>query len=117
MKSRNFRRDKIKKRIRGKISGTTARPRLTVFRSNSEIYAQLVDDTSGKTITTVSSMGKIDAKVKGSKSDKAKSVGAAIAKIAVGKGIQEVVFDRNGYLYHGRVKAVADGAREAGLKF
>jgi len=117
MKSRNFRRLKIKKRIRGKISGTSTRPRLTVFRSNSEIYAQLVDDSSGKTITTVSSMGKTDAKVKGSKSDKAKSVGAAIAKIAVGKGIQQVVFDRNGYLYHGRVKAVADGAREGGLKF
>lgn len=117
MKSRKFRRLKIKKRIRGKISGTSARPRLTVFRSNSEIYAQLVDDSSGKTITTVSSMGKTDAKVKGSKSDKAKSVGTAIAKIAVGKGIQEVVFDRNGYLYHGRVKAVADGAREGGLKF
>lgn len=117
MKSRNFRRIKIKKRIRSKVNGTGTRPRLTVFRSNSEIYAQLVDDTTGKTITTVSSIGKNDARTKGSKSDKAKSVGSAIAKIAVGKGIQEVVFDRNGYLYHGRVKAVADGAREAGLKF
>ncbi len=117
MKSRNFRRIKIKKRIRSKVNGSTTRPRLTVFRSNSEIYAQLVDDSTGKTITTVSSMGKNDARVKGTKSEQAKSVGAAIAKIAAGKGIQEVVFDRNGYLYHGRVKAVADGAREAGLKF
>lgn len=117
MRSREIRRTKIKKRIRSRLSGTTTRPRLTVFRSNSEIYAQLVDDSTGKTITTVSSMGKNDAKVKGTKSDKAKSVGAAIAKIAVGKGIQEVVFDRNGYLFHGRVKAVAEGAREAGLKF
>ena len=99
------------------MSGSTTRPRLTVFRSNSEIYAQLVDDSTGKTITTVSSIGKKDAKIKGTKSDKAKSVGQAIAKIAVGKGIQEVVFDRNGYLFHGRVKAVAEGAREAGLKF
>ena len=117
MKSREFRRIKIKKRIRSKVNGTSSRPRLTVFRSNKEIYAQLVDDASGKTITTVSSIGKKDAKVKGTKSDKAKSIGVAIAKIAVEKGIQEVVFDRNGYLYHGRVKAVADGAREAGLKF
>ena len=112
-----LRRAKIKKRIRGRVSGTGTRPRLTVFRSNSEIYAQLVDDESGKTITTVSSIGKKDARVKGTKSDKAKSVGSAIAKWAVEKGIKEVVFDRNGYLYHGRVKAVADGAREAGLKF
>lgn len=117
MRSREIRRAKIKKRIRSRVNGTSTRPRLTVFRSNSEIYAQLVDDSTGKTITTVSSIGKNDAKVKGTKSDKAKSVGSAIAKVAVGKGISEVVFDRNGYLYHGRVKAVADGAREAGLKF
>src|SRR5437870_856551 len=117
MKSRNFRRLKIKKRIRSKVNGTSNRPRLTVFRSNSEIYAQLVDDSTGKTITTVSSIGKKDAKVKGSKSEQAKSVGTAIAKKAVESGIKEVVFDRNGYLYHGRVKAVADAAREAGLKF
>ncbi|HEY4798074.1 MAG TPA: 50S ribosomal protein L18 [Bacteroidia bacterium] len=118
MKSRTARRLKIKRKIRSKLSGTSTRPRLTVFRSNKEIYAQLVDDTSGKTITTVSSNGKKDSAIKGAtKSDKAKSVGAAIAKLAVEKGIQEVVFDRNGYLYHGRVKAVADGAREAGLKF
>src|ERR1051325_2661591 len=99
MKSRNFRRIKIKKRIRSKISGTSTRPRLSVFRSNSEIYAQLVEDGSGKTITTVSSVGKKDARVKGTKSEQAKSVGAAIAKWAVEKGIQEVVFDRNGNLY------------------
>lgn len=117
MKSRNFRRVKIKKRIRSKISGNGARPRLSVFRSNSEIYAQLIDDSTGKTIASISSLGKNSAKAKGSKSEKAKSVGTSIAKAAADKGIQEVVFDRNGYLYHGRVKAVADAAREAGLKF
>ncbi|HET7819435.1 MAG TPA: 50S ribosomal protein L18 [Bacteroidia bacterium] len=117
MKSRNFRREKIKKRIRSKVNGNSTRPRLSVFRSNSEIYAQLIDDSTGKTIASISSLGKNSAKAKGSKSDKAKSVGSSIAKIATDKGIQEVVFDRNGYLYHGRVKAVAEAAREAGLKF
>lgn len=117
MNKSTLRRIRIKKKIRSRVNGSTTRPRLTVFRSNSEIYAQLVDDSTGKTIVTVSSIGKADGKLKGSKSEKAKSVGAAIAKKAVEKGIKEVVFDRNGYLYHGRVKAVADGARENGLKF
>ncbi len=112
------RRIKIKKKIRSKMSGTSARPRLTVFRSNSEIYAQLIDDASGKTLISSSSTEKNATKEKGkSKIDKAKSVGASIAKKAVEKGIKDVVFDRNGFLYHGRIKAVADGAREAGLNF
>ena len=118
MKSRNFRRIKIKKRIRGKLSGNSTRPRLSVFRSNSEIYVQLIDDSTGKTITSVSTQGKKNsASSKGTKSEQAKIIGTAIAKLAIEKGIQEVVFDRNGYLYHGRVKAVAEGAREGGLKF
>ena len=99
------------------MNGDATRPRLTVFRSNSEIYAQLVDDSTGKTLMTISSVAKSNSKMKGTKSEKAKSIGAAIAKKAVEQGIKEVVFDRNGYLYHGRVKAVADGARENGLKF
>jgi large subunit ribosomal protein L18 len=111
------RRTKIKKKIRSKMSGNSHRPRLTVFRSNSEIYAQLIDDVSGKTLIASSSTEKATAKEKGSKIEKAKSVGTAIAKKAVEKGIKEVVFDRNGFLYHGRIKALADGAREGGLKF
>ncbi len=112
-----LRRLKIKKRIRSKVNGNATRPRLSVFRSNSEIYAQLIDDASGKTIVSVSSMGKNSAKAKGTKIERAKSVGETIAKKAVEKGISEVVFDRNGFLYHGRIKALADGAREGGLKF
>lgn len=111
------RRLKIKKRIRSRVTGTTGRPRLTVFRSNTQIYAQLVDDSTGKTIAGASSLGKNAVKSKGNKTEVAKNIGAAIAKKAIEKGISEVVFDRNGFLYHGRVKAVADGAREAGLKF
>lgn len=118
MNKKTLRRIKIKKRIRSRLSGDNGRPRLTVFRSNNEIYAQLVDDASGKTILASSSTEKAVSKEKGkSKVDKAKSVGAAIAKKAVEKGIKEVVFDRNGFLYHGRIKALADGARENGLKF
>ena len=117
MNNTSLRRIKIKKRIRSKISGSSSRPRLTVFRSNSEIYAQLIDDATGKTLLASSSTEKTAAKGKGSKIEKAKSVGTAIAKKAVEKGIKEVIFDRNGFLYHGRIKAVADGAREAGLKF
>jgi large subunit ribosomal protein L18 len=118
MNRKEEKRNKIKRRIRSKVSGNTARPRLTVFRSNNEIYAQLIDDSTCKTLVAASSTEKTLAKEKGkSKVEKAKSVGAAIAKKAVEKGITSVVFDRNGFLYHGRVKAVADGAREAGLKF
>ena len=111
----NFqRRDRIKKGIRKKISGTTSSPRLTVFRSNKDIYVQLVDDESGKTILGVSSK---DIKSKGNKVEVSKNVGIELAKKASEKGVSIVKFDRNGYLYHGRVKALAEGAREGGLKF
>jgi len=110
------RRKKIRNRIRGKISGTTARPRLSVFRSNTEIYVQLVDDTQGTTVAAASTKDK-DFTRTGNKTEQSKSVGVAIAKKAAEKGISEVVFDRGGFLYHGRIKAVAEGAREGGLKF
>ncbi|MGM9843989.1 MAG: 50S ribosomal protein L18 [Muribaculaceae bacterium] len=113
MISKIERRIKIKTRIRGKISGTASRPRLSVFRSNKQIYAQLVDDLSGKTLAAASSKGIAE----GSKSEIAAKVGKAIAEKAIAAGISEVVFDRNGYLFHGRVKSLADAAREGGLKF
>ncbi len=112
-------RERRKLRIRRKISGSPERPRLTVFRSSKHIYAQVVDDQAGSTIAHASTLtqevrtGLDDA----TKSDAAKKVGAAIAKLLLSKGIDKVVFDRNGYLYHGRVRALADAAREAGLKF
>ena len=108
------RRTKIKARIRGKISGTAQRPRMTVFRSNKQIYVQLIDDLEGKTLAAASSKG---LEAGGTKCEIAAQVGKAIAEKAQAAGISEVVFDRNGYLYHGRVKALADAAREAGLKF
>ncbi|MCC6815807.1 MAG: 50S ribosomal protein L18 [Saprospiraceae bacterium] len=110
-------RQKSKYRIRKKINGTSTRPRLSVFRSNSEIYCQLIDDTaseSGKTLCAASSK---ESKASGTKTEVAKAVGKLIASKATGLNIQEVVFDRNGFLYHGRVKALADSARESGLKF
>jgi len=110
------RRKRIKYRIRKKLSGTSARPRMTVFRSNQQIYVQIIDDVSGTTILSASSSEKGIADQKGNKSDKAKLVGKKIAEKATEKGIKEVVFDRNGYLYHGRVKSLADAARENGLK-
>lgn len=110
------RRHKISKRIRGKISGTTERPRLAVFRSNSEIYAQLIDDTTGSTVLSFSTRSKGFTRT-GNKVEQSKAVGQELAKLAVGKGIETVVFDRGGFLYHGRVKALAEGAREGGLKF
>ena len=113
MISKIERRIKIKTRIRGKISGTASRPRLSVFRSNKQIYAQLVDDLSGKTLAAASSKGIAE----GTKSEIAAKVGKAIAEKAIAAGISEVVFDRNGYLFHGRVKSLADSAREGGLKF
>ncbi len=113
MISKKERRIKIKTRIRGKISGTASRPRLSVFRSNKQIYAQLVDDLSGKTLAAASSKGIAE----GTKSEIAAKVGKAIAEKAIAAGISEVVFDRNGYLFHGRVKSLADAAREGGLKF
>jgi len=110
------RRQRIKHRIRKVIFGTAESPRLSVFRSNKEIYAQLIDDNSGKTILSVSSRDKeIDAK--GTKLEQAVAVGKAVAEKAVNAGVLNCSFDRNGYLYHGRVKALADAAREAGLKF
>lgn len=108
------RRTRIKAHIRHKVSGTALKPRMTVFRSNTQIYAQLVDDVTGVTLAAASSLG---VKEKATKIEQAAKVGALIAKVAQEAGITEVVFDRNGYLYHGRVKQLADAAREAGLKF
>lgn len=107
------RRIKIKYRVRNKISGTAERPRMSVFRSNKQIYVQVIDDESKKTLASASSLGL----EKMNKSEQAFKVGQLIAEKAQAAGISAVVFDRNGYLYHGRVKAVADAAREAGLKF
>ncbi|MGM9842334.1 MAG: 50S ribosomal protein L18 [Candidatus Limisoma sp.] len=114
MITKQDRRNKIKTRIRGKISGTAERPRMTVFRSNKSIYVQLVDDTKGVTIASASSKA-VDAQ--GKKSEIAAKVGELIAERAKAAGIESVVFDRNGYLFHGRVKSLADAARNAGLKF
>ena len=108
------RRTRIKAHIRHKVSGTALKPRLTVFRSNTQIYAQLIDAVNGKTLASASSLGLKD---KVNKIEQAAKVGALLAKVAMEAGITEVVFDRNGYLYHGRVKQLADAAREAGLKF
>jgi large subunit ribosomal protein L18 len=110
------RRARIKKRIRKNVSGTSTRPRLSVFRSNKQIYAQVIDDVKGVTITSASSHVK-DSTQKVNKTDQAKLIGKEIAENASKAGIKEVVFDRNGYLYHGRVKALAESARENGLKF
>jgi large subunit ribosomal protein L18 len=109
------RRERIKAGVRKKIKGTTERPRLTVFRSNRGIYAQLVDDLKGVTITAASSV-ELGEKAKLNQ-DNSKSVGKKIAEKAISAGIQDIVFDRNGYLYHGNIKALAEGAREGGLKF
>lgn len=108
------RRIRIKAHIRHKVSGTAARPRMTVYRSNAQIYVQLVDDVNGVTLASASSLGLKD---KVTKVEQAAKVGALVAKVAQDAGITNVVFDRNGYLYHGRVKQLADAAREAGLKF
>ena len=115
--SKNDRRDRIRFRIRKTVSGTEQRPRLAVFRSNKEIYAQLIDDVSGKTITAASSRDKDIEASKVNKTEAAKLVGKAIAEKAVKAGVESVSFDRGGYLYHGRVKSLAEGAREGGLKF
>lgn len=113
MISKQQRRNKIKARIRGRISGTAARPRMTVFRSNKQIYVQLVDDLKGATLASASSKNITE----GTKIEIAAAVGKQIAQKALEAGITEVVFDRNGYLFHGRVKSLADAAREGGLKF
>jgi large subunit ribosomal protein L18 len=117
MNNKSSARQKIRYRIRKKISGTTGTPRLTVFRSNSDIYAQLIDDTTGTTIAAASSRQKDILAQKAPKISKSKMVGEAIARKAVELGVSKVIFDRSGYIYHGRVKAVAEGAREAGLVF
>ena len=117
MDSKVLRIQKIRYRIRHKVAGTGEKPRLSVFRSNVEIYAQLIDDVSGKTLVSASSQDKDVKAQKLTKLEKSKLVGAAIARKATDLGISAVIFDRSGYLYHGRVKALADGAREGGLQF
>ncbi len=108
--------ERRKVRVRKKVAGTSERPRLNVFRSNKHIYAQVIDDISGVTIAAASTNSKgFDEKLK--KSEAAKKVGEMVGKLAMEKGVSKVVFDRSGYIYHGRIKALADGAREAGLKF
>ena len=111
------RRYRIKMRIRKIVSGTSERPRLSIFRSNKQIYAQLVNDIDGTTLLAVSSLNKEINEKEGNKSEKATLVGKALAEKAKAAGVEKVVFDRNGYLYHGRVKQLADAAREGGLKF
>lgn len=115
--TKNERRIRIKNRVRKIVSGTEARPRLSVFRSNKEIYAQIVDDVTGKTISAASSRDKDISSAKGTKTEVATLVGKAVAEKALKAGVETISFDRGGYLYHGRVKSLAEGAREAGLKF
>ena len=117
MLRKQLRRKSIRTRIRKVIKGTAERPRLSVFRSNKQIYAQLIDDLNGITIAASSSATKEFEAMKAKKVDIAKEVGKSIATKASQSGISSVIFDRGGYLYHGRVKALAEGAREAGLKF
>jgi large subunit ribosomal protein L18 len=114
MLTKNEKRLRIKTRVRGKISGTTERPRLSVFRSNKQIYAQVIDDTTGKTLASASSL-KLEDKLP--KKEMAAKVGELVAQNAKAAGVEAVVFDRNGYLYHGRIKELADAARKGGLKF
>ncbi len=110
------RRLKIKRSIRNKVNGTAEKPRMSVFRSNKQISVQIIDDINAKTLVSANSKNKDIESVKATKSEKAALVGKLIAKLALDAGITQVVFDRNGYLYHGKVKALADGAREGGLK-
>ncbi len=117
MNNKTQARQNIRYRIRKKISGSTGTPRLSVFRSNTDIYAQLIDDNTGTTLASASSKQKDITAQKAPKTSKSKMVGEAIARKAAELGITKVVFDRGGYIYHGRVKAVAEGAREAGLVF
>ncbi|MBK20725.1 MAG: 50S ribosomal protein L18 [Flavobacteriales bacterium] len=116
MATKDARRTRIKSSIRKKVEGTSERPRMSVFRSNKEIYVQFIDDVAGKTLASTSSSDK-GISAKGSKVELATEVGKKAAEVAIAAGIGQVVFDRNGYLYHGRVKALAEGAREGGLKF
>lgn len=114
---KEFRRNRIKQRIRKVVVGEATSPRLSVFRSNKGIYVQLIDDTAGKTLVSVSSADKGISEAKVSKIEQARLVGKAVAEKATQAGISTVRFDRNGYLYHGRIKSLAEAAREAGLKF
>ena len=114
--TKSKRRERIKRRVRKNISGTANRPRLTVFRSNKQIYAQVIDDENGVAVASAASL-KSDEAQKVNKTDQAKLVGKMIAESATKAGVANVVFDRNGYLYHGRIKALAESAREGGLKF
>jgi large subunit ribosomal protein L18 len=110
------RRERIKQGIRKRLTGSAERPRLSVYRSNKGIYAQIINDTDGKTLVSASSLSK-DFSAQGNKVEQSKEVGKMVAAKALAAGINQVVFDRNGYLYHGRVKSLAEGAREAGLIF
>ena len=117
IRDKRIKRQRIKNKIRGKVSGVANRPRLSVFRSNREIYAQLIDDTNGVTLVAASSKLEAINNEKAPKVDKSFLVGKDLAAKALQAGINEVILDRNGYLYHGRVKRLAEGAREGGLKF
>jgi large subunit ribosomal protein L18 len=122
IKTKDDRRERIKHRIRKRVTGTEARPRLTVFRSVAHMYVQVVDDMTGRTIAAASTVeptvkGALPKTARGGNVEGAKAIGKAIAERLIEKGVKRVVFDRNGFLYHGRVKAVADAAREAGLEF
>jgi large subunit ribosomal protein L18 len=114
---KQYRRQKIKESIRSTIKGTADMPRMSVFRSNKQIYVQIINDVDGVTIASASSAAKEVAELKGNKSEIAAKVGEMVAKVAAEKGISQVVFDRNGFLYHGRIKALAEAARKGGLKF
>jgi large subunit ribosomal protein L18 len=116
MSTKLSRRNKIKKGIRNRISGTTSKPRFSVYRSNKAIYAQLIDDVNGVTLLSAST-AKEKVNASATKVEQSKELGKLLAEKAIAAGITEVVFDRNGYLYHGRVKSLAEGAREGGLKF
>jgi large subunit ribosomal protein L18 len=122
IKTTQDRRDRIKLRLRKRIAGTASRPRLTVYRSQAHIYAQAVDDRTGTTIAAASSIesaikGALAPKARGGNRGGAQAIGKVVAERLIAKGITQVVFDRNGFLYHGRIRAVAEAAREAGLKF
>lgn len=116
--TKSDRRRRIKYRIRKVVTGTQEKPRLNIFRSNKQIYAQLVDDVNGVTLASASSLNKeVVEKKEINKTQQAQEVGKLVAQVAKEKGIENIVFDRNGYLYHGRIKALAEAAREGGLKF
>jgi len=122
IKTKEDRRDRIKYRIRRRVRGSDERPRLTIFRSVSHMYVQVVDDATGRTLASASTVepvvkGALAKKATGGNVEGAKAIGKTIAERLIGQGVKRVVFDRNGFLYHGRVKAVAEAAREAGLEF